>query len=96
MLVCSVPLTKEHLEALNAYVFQRVPIEEVGLVPAALEWVKLEVDLGTAQKRYVVLKKWKDDRDDQATLRLLQQEGEPLRLSYCVVILVVVTVSHFT
>jgi hypothetical protein len=42
---CSVPFTAEHLEALNGWVFQRVPVEEAGIVPAVLEWVKLESQL---------------------------------------------------
>lgn len=41
----SVPFTAEHLEALNGWVFQRVPVEEAGIVPAVLEWVKLESQL---------------------------------------------------
>jgi hypothetical protein len=72
-LLCSVPLTKEHLEALNAYVFHRVPVEEVGLVPAALEWVKLECQLGTSQRRYTVLKRWKEGRDSEALARMLYE-----------------------
>lgn len=71
----SVPLTKEHLEALNAFVFHRVPVEEVGLVPAALEWVKLECQLGTAQKRFTVLKKWQEDHESELLARLLAGEG---------------------
>ena len=69
----SVPLTKEHLEALNAFVFHRVPVEEVGLVPAALEWVKLECQLGTSQRRYTVLKRWKEGRDSEALARMLYE-----------------------
>ncbi len=71
--VCSVPLTKEHLEALNAYVFHRVPVEEVGLVPAALEWVKLECQLGTSQRRYTLLRRWKEARDSEALARMLYE-----------------------
>ncbi len=37
--------TAEHLEALNGWVFQRVPVEEAGIVPAVLEWVTLESQL---------------------------------------------------
>jgi hypothetical protein len=74
----SVPLTKEHLEALNAFVFHRVAVEEVGLVPAALEWVKLEVQLGTAQKRYGVLRRWLDDRESAHLTTMLAREGWPV------------------
>jgi hypothetical protein len=76
----SVPLTKEHLEALNAFVFHRVAVEEVGLVPAALEWVKLEVQLGTAQKRYGVLRRWLDDYESAKLASMLAQEG---MFAYC-------------
>ena len=52
----SVPLSQEHMSALNAFVFHRVSVEEAGLVPAVLEWVKAEVQLGTAQRRYDTVK----------------------------------------
>ena len=62
----SVPFTAEHLAALNAWVFQRVPVEEAGIVPAVLEWVKLESQLAYAQRRFLVLRKWLNDQNDKA------------------------------
>jgi hypothetical protein len=55
-----------------------VAVEEVGLVPAALEWVKLEVQLGTAQKRYGVLRRWLDDRESAHLTTMLAREGWPV------------------
>ena len=77
--VGSVPFTAEHLSALNAWVFQRVPVEEAGIVPAVLEWVKLESQLAYAQRRYLSLRSWKSEQDARAAAKFAQD------LSTCIV-----------
>jgi hypothetical protein len=51
-------------------VFQRVSVEEAGLVPAVLDWVQFESQLAFAQRRYSALKKWADDRAYQRAVEI--------------------------
>jgi hypothetical protein len=52
-----------------------VPVEEAGIVPAVLEWVKLESQLAYAQRRFMSLRQWLLDFNDRAAARMAASMG---------------------